>query len=422
MTNYCNLKCFGCGVYCDHLITSPFFISINDIKKNIKQLKKIFETSSLTSIDLTGGEVLFHPYIKEICQLLRKEFPMVGINIYTNGLSLINNELLLYMQKNNISLLISIYPRLKYFQQYENLIVQLNNFQISYKLFNHFLFTIKKSLINHQKESSIPCSVSKENKNFSDLTNYYLVENDFSLCCNLFGPHTYIVDKNLYQNCLMINNIQDLSNNCLNSLPICTECITNPAILIPWHESNTLINYNIMSKFNWDMFQLFCDDYYRYYHIYYDNDSDYEILLHHPLYQKNFLTSDLFEEDILKNKYLNGYLDICIYYNDNQIKNVEKLIKNIQNQTIISKCNLYFIVDNSQINKFINTKTLYQDLTPYSTNKYFSYFLQANSFTKGKEIFQQHSFLKYKYYLNINDDRLQDSSFFEKIYKEELIC
>jgi hypothetical protein len=87
--DHCNLRCKGC----DHFaaIAEERFVSLDDIKKDLAQMSKIFN-NGVSRIGIMGGEPLLHPKLKEILINTRLFFPETIIQLVTNGLLLLRQD------------------------------------------------------------------------------------------------------------------------------------------------------------------------------------------------------------------------------------------------------------------------------------------------------------------------------------------
>lgn len=409
ITDQCNLNCLNCSSHCEK-INNKYYISLDDVTNILLQLsnKKI----NFNNIDLSGGEALLHPHIINICLLIRKYLKDIRIQIYTNGLSfnIFSDKEMEIFSKENISFQISIYPRKQFLSIYETNFKRLKKFKIDYNISRtHFLF---HSTFISNKSESFPSLLNCQNISFNNNT-YYLKNNIFYPCCVAIEYDEQQKTENFgYVNIKNIKTIEDINNIQNNSLPICKKCSQFSNFLYPWHCTSEL-----KSKINNNHFNLYKKDYLTYYQLYHEKDQSLSNILYHPLLKAN--TQDdcgLLEKQYINNKYINGFLDILIYY-DNLI-DITKIIKLLKSQTIIKKCNLYFIKNiNYKFSK--EDEILYYNFLPFSSPDYNSYFLQASSIKEAKNLFLQHSFLNYKIQINLNDfDKLKNSFYLENIFKE----
>lgn len=413
ITNYCNLDCLNCSFHCDEQKEQKFFISLNEIEQIISTIKK--NNISFDLIDLSGGEAFLHPQIFNILKIFRENFPNTAIQVYSNGLLISNFSLkkLLLLNQLNIQLEISIYPRKKYFNQYKKLIPILNklnikyNFQNNHYLFNHFNIINKNQPIN--KTQAIQCLKNNQKEV------QYLKNNKVYPCC--IALYHVSINQNQYQDSLYIFNENNKKFKTDSPLTICQTCQQILPYQHPWHSSKELINY-IEDIKKLSPFMLYVNNYEAYYNLYFSQDEELNEIICDPLAHIALVNdSSLWEKHYINNKFISGLLDIFIYYED--IKDIQKIIKIISHQTILSKCNLYFIKNNN-IEISESDKILYETFFPFVSLNYNSYFLKANNYEEAKKLFLKHSFLKNKIYFNLNEDifKLEDPAYLEnKIIK-----
>lgn len=411
ITNYCNLDCFNCASRCTNDKELKYYTPLKEIISNIKILKE--KKFIFNSIDLTGGEALLHPQIFTIIKLLKKNFPTTNIQIYTNGLSLDHFSLLQLKQlkKYNINLNISIYPRDKYIQKYEKTLKILNHLQINYSfqrshfLFNSFKYANNKNFFFNEK-SAINCL---NNNIYNTL---YLKNQILYPCC--VALQDIPIQKSFYSdNCVLLKDKQ--KSQIVNTyLPICKKCQNSLPSQHPWHSTEEIKLYMQDIKTYTD-FELYTNNYQAYYQLYFSQDQELQKIINHPLCHIALYNDvGLYEKHYIENKFINGYLDIFIYYNN--IEDINSFIKLLKNQTILNKCNLYFIKDN-YYESFEFDKILYNEFFPFISLNYNSYFLRANNYNEAKNLFLKHSFLNHKLEINPNNlEKLSNSKYFENEY------
>lgn len=111
LADHCNLNCKGCGHFSP--IAEKRFADLNDYKRDMKQLQRLFST--IRTIVLMGGEPLLNPQIDSFLFVTRHYFPKATIRISTNGI------LLPYMSETfwkacrtcSVEFIVTIYPPLK---------------------------------------------------------------------------------------------------------------------------------------------------------------------------------------------------------------------------------------------------------------------------------------------------------------------
>jgi MoaA/NifB/PqqE/SkfB family radical SAM enzyme len=108
ITEHCNLNCKGCSHFSS--LAGEEYLRIEDFEKDCIRLSRI--TDKLYAFKLLGGEPLLHPRITEFCDIARKYFTSIPIQIITNGILLTKqtDEFWMNCGKNRIKILISQYP------------------------------------------------------------------------------------------------------------------------------------------------------------------------------------------------------------------------------------------------------------------------------------------------------------------------
>lgn len=414
LTNQCNLNCLNCANHCDDPSVKKFFIPLDDVELNLKKIKILFP--NLNFLDLSGGEAILHPQIQDICKMIYKFFPNIKIMIYTNGLILnhLTEDLLSFLANYHIKFVISIYPRIKYFQQYELLFNKLNNNNIEYEIRNSLLFHCNPIIQDLNSEEKKKCFCTNY-----DNSAYYLINNYFYPCCVAINNFSYLSDYSR-KNLATIQNLSELNNMMNNSLTLCYNCQNTRVFIHPWHETTLELNRSLLKKYNYNLFDLYYYDYDKYKQIYYDYDKDYLILMHYPIMRKSFGDMPgLFNKLSLSIKYLNGLLDIYIYIPNNlSFNTLNDYINQIQKQSIFPKCNFYYL-KNSNDNNYNTMNKLYNRFSPYEQEENHCYYLQSNSYENGYQQFLNHSFLPYKFSLDItNLNNLKDENYLKKQYNQ----
>lgn len=85
VSDYCNLKCKGCGHY-SNLITKKEFPDIEEFKESLKGLSRRF--INIMMFRLMGGEPFVNSDLNLYIYKVREEFPYTDIRIVSNGLLL----------------------------------------------------------------------------------------------------------------------------------------------------------------------------------------------------------------------------------------------------------------------------------------------------------------------------------------------
>lgn len=114
----CNLKCQGCSHF-SHVLKGGLKTGDNLTEELEPWTKRI----NIESFCLMGGEPLLNPNIKSLIEISRNLLPYSKINITTNGLLLENNFIDFdLLQKNKISLIVSLHSYSKIYLEKFNLI------------------------------------------------------------------------------------------------------------------------------------------------------------------------------------------------------------------------------------------------------------------------------------------------------------
>lgn len=110
VTSHCNLNCRYCSTLSP--LSEPYFIELENFKKNIKRLAEIIPSDKIENIHIVGGEPLLHPDISSFFKYVRSSFPLNQIFLFTNGLLLnkMNEVFKKELKENKINIRISHYP------------------------------------------------------------------------------------------------------------------------------------------------------------------------------------------------------------------------------------------------------------------------------------------------------------------------
>ena len=107
--DHCNLKCKGC----DHFssIAEERFVPAQTIMRDLARMSKLTE-GAVTRIGVMGGEPLLHPELPEILQAARGSFPETLIQLFSNGLLLLQQgeDFWSSCRENNIHIVVTKYP------------------------------------------------------------------------------------------------------------------------------------------------------------------------------------------------------------------------------------------------------------------------------------------------------------------------
>lgn len=113
LAQHCNLNC----QMCDHFspVAKPRFYDLEAFRMDVERLGNLFE-HKIGSIQLLGGEPLLNRNIIQYMKCVRKQFPDSAINVFTNGVLLMQSEnweegnFLQACKEYNIGILMTIYP------------------------------------------------------------------------------------------------------------------------------------------------------------------------------------------------------------------------------------------------------------------------------------------------------------------------
>lgn len=131
VSDYCNLKCKGCGHF-SNLVTEKVFPDIEEFKIEIKKLTKRFK--NIKHFRLMGGEPFVNPDLRLFLYEVRKGFPYADIRIVSNGLLIpqMNDETAEAIRECGAIIDISQYPptrdsigKILAFTQEKNLQIQI---------------------------------------------------------------------------------------------------------------------------------------------------------------------------------------------------------------------------------------------------------------------------------------------------------
>ena len=231
----CNLNCAYCNNY-SPLAINDWKIYPNEFEKIVKRLKDFFPNIPFLSIG--GGEPLLHPYLVDLCNILREYYPNNNISILSNGILLqsYNKYFIDNISKLNINLVITEYPiQINYNKQsiMYNSDKIIYTRQTRYQMFNLGLSISKQKDNNNYyncqyagfknyKKFSPRCIQLDKNGNLffcGILANIHLLENYFNIkfekIKGKYGDYINIFD---------INDIEDILYGINNKIPFCDYC------------------------------------------------------------------------------------------------------------------------------------------------------------------------------------------------------
>ena len=109
LVEHCNLNCKGCDNFSP--IAEKEYLNLSRFEEDMKQLSKLC-LGEVHTIHLMGGEPLLHPQVNEFLRISRENFPIGNINLFTNGLLLLQqtDEFWSICKENDINILVTKYP------------------------------------------------------------------------------------------------------------------------------------------------------------------------------------------------------------------------------------------------------------------------------------------------------------------------
>lgn len=81
---HCNINCASCNMFSP--LCLPEFYLLKNVKRDIERIKSI--NPRFKKINITGGEPFLNPQALEILSYIRKAYPKLKIDIYSNGILL----------------------------------------------------------------------------------------------------------------------------------------------------------------------------------------------------------------------------------------------------------------------------------------------------------------------------------------------
>lgn len=133
LIDHCNLNCWGCDVCAP--IADKRYTSLESFIKDSKKLAELTQ-GNVKNINLSGGEVLLHPDVLEICKAARQMFPDSSINLFSNGILILSkgDDFWQFLQEHNISVMCTKYP---INVDYEKIRQKANEFGLNFKFLNN---------------------------------------------------------------------------------------------------------------------------------------------------------------------------------------------------------------------------------------------------------------------------------------------
>lgn len=109
VTDFCNLKCKGCGHHSNE-VKELEFDDIDTFKKSLYRLSEVF--ANIEVFRLMGGEPLLNKELGKYIDILHKVFPWCNIKVVTNGLLYknISDEMVNSIKEANAVVQVTQYP------------------------------------------------------------------------------------------------------------------------------------------------------------------------------------------------------------------------------------------------------------------------------------------------------------------------
>lgn len=145
VSDYCNLRCKGCGHF-SNVVTEKEFPNIIEFRNEVGELAKRFK--NIKKFRLMGGEPFVNPDIRFFLYEVRKGFPYADIRIVSNGLLIpqISDETVTAIRESGAIIDVSQYPPTRYMVENILLFAQKKDLKIQLESkIEKFFKNIKKS-------------------------------------------------------------------------------------------------------------------------------------------------------------------------------------------------------------------------------------------------------------------------------------
>ena len=332
IVDHCNLNCAGCNHFCP--LAEPYYITPEYLKEQLEMVKE--KIPSIKWLMLLGGEPTIHPQLLELCQIARKIFPDIPVEILTNGKDLTNiiknkKEL----EKLDIQITLAQYD-IEYNQNDVDEVLAMKNAGISWgrESFDQTLVDVTGSQDMNETffkncHHQLPCFTLRDYKIYECPFAAHIIA--FKKKFNVDIPEIEGIDY-LNLKTLTLDQLEEFSYKPKN---ICKYC--KPGSQWVWHKSN-----RSYEEFTMTMKELFFEKYEEYLSI---------IDLKDPSKNEKVvkIRDPNFGEHIsqLNDVKYNGKVDIIIPFKDVSNELCQKLKESLKSQTIIKDCVIYLISDNS---------------------------------------------------------------------------
>lgn len=250
LADHCNLNC----QMCDHFsqIAKAKFIDIVEFERDISRLAELTERH-LGFLYLLGGEPLLNPQIASLCKVARAHLPDTSIQIFTNGLLLLDEsmqEFYAACREYDISIEVTHYPiRLNYDAIKEK--ARLENVKL-----NFFIYASDKEVKGEKLSVKSPLNSADADEVWAVVECYQMnkcavLRNGRLYMCPLsayihhfngyFGKN-FKIDSSDSLDIHQAEGFTVLSEFLSRPVPFCRYCQIGKRELFPWKPSNREIN------------------------------------------------------------------------------------------------------------------------------------------------------------------------------------
>jgi hypothetical protein len=245
--DHCNLNCISC----DHFaaIAKERFVSSDKITCDIARMAELFN-DTIGRIAIMGGEPLLHPQLKEILIKARMYFPNTLIQLVTNGILLLKQDVGFWTvcRENNIVIVNTKYPiELDYdaicnmAKKYEVIFEYRNNTEKKIKTM--YKIPLDISGVQNPRKSFSKC--------FHANSCVLLMEGKIYTCT--IAPNIHIFNENFNTHmeleaedylCInAVNSKEDILKFLCVPKPFCRYCnVSKRSFGIPWEKSKKIMN------------------------------------------------------------------------------------------------------------------------------------------------------------------------------------
>lgn len=408
LTSKCNLNCTNCSVFCG--LREPFELKLEDFTQQLINLR---EQIPVSFVSFCGGEPTLHPQFMDFCKELFSQIPDCFLQIITNGtlLNTFSEEDLQFLNKYNVSFAITLYPKKKIINIVKNFEEKCNknypNIDVSFKGVRPYFgkYDYNYYGTNDPEDFYYFCEKSHQSHSF------VIFDNRLYNCC--ISPAYSAIDlPKDKEDSLSINqlpsydDVLNFGNHCYDSCRYCTANRTIGQPLHFWHQQS-----DVPSCYFGSLLDLYMYNYDLYYKLLHTFGEIPECLEDEYFLSKEASDEYNFCDPIghFKKRFTDGILDVLIPF-DNEY-NIIKYKDLLHNQSKLEKCNIYFIGINTNPKA---ESAVYNTFIPLNDNKNSFWYLKANTFQEGLEIFTKNSFLNTKLVLTDYDLLLDNNLFIDE--------